>query len=193
MPHLLDAFVDPNLHTAKALAMLLETGLPPLHTSVFLCFFHPKPDINPLLSAFVHVIDAPSLALIIPVLARGLRERSSDTKKMAAQILGNMCSLADPKDLQPYLGTLLPSVKDALVDPIPEVRRTSSIALGTMVGKIGEDSFDGLIPWLLNTLKSDQSSVDRAGAAQGLSEVLAHLGQEKFDALIPEIIANANR
>jgi len=166
VPYLLDAFVDPNLHTAKALSMLLET-------------------------AFVHVVDAPSLALIIPVLARGLKERSSETKKMAAQILGNMCSLADPKDLQPYLPTLLPAVKDALLDPNPEVRRTASIALGTMVGKIGEDSFEGLVPWLLGTLKSNQSSVDRAGAAQGLSEVLANLGADKFDSVIPEIITSA--
>ena len=103
------------------------------------------------------------------------------------------CSLADPKDLQPYLHLLLPAVKDTLVDPIPEVRRTASVALGTMVGKIGEDHFEGLVPWLLSTLKSDQSSVDRSGAAQGLSEVLANLGHDKFDALIPEIISNANR
>ena len=38
---------------------------------------------------FVHTIDAPSLALIMPLLVRGLRERSTDTKKKAAKV--NMC------------------------------------------------------------------------------------------------------
>ena len=41
-------------------------------------------------TAFVHVIDAASLALIVPILQRGLRERSADVKKTAAQITGNM-------------------------------------------------------------------------------------------------------
>jgi len=64
---------------------------------------------------------------------------------------------------------ILPDLKHVLVDPVPEVRRTASVALGTMVGKIGETSFEGLVPWLLETLKSESSQVDRSGAAQGSS------------------------
>ena len=57
-------------------------------------------------------VDAPSLALIVPIVHRGLRERSSETKKKAAQIVGNMCSLVtEPKDMLPYLLLLLPEVK----------------------------------------------------------------------------------
>merc|ERR1719424_2023695 len=35
---------------------------------------------------FVNVVDAPSLALIVPVLSRGLRDRRADLKKKAAKI-----------------------------------------------------------------------------------------------------------
>ena len=69
---LLEALMDPSTKTAPCLQVLLQTS-------------------------FVHFIDAPSLALIMPVLQRALSERSTETKKMAAQIIGNMCSLTDKK------------------------------------------------------------------------------------------------
>lgn len=63
-------------------------------------------------TTFINSIDAPSLALLVPIVHRGLRERSADTKKKAAQIVGNMCSLVtEPKDMIPYIGLLLPEVK----------------------------------------------------------------------------------
>jgi len=44
-----------------------------------------------------------------------LRERSADTKKRATQIVGNMYSLvAEPKDMIPYIGFLLPEVKKVI-------------------------------------------------------------------------------
>ena len=42
---------------------------------------------------FVNTIDAPSLALIVPVVHRGLRDRTGDTKRRAGRIVGNMCTL----------------------------------------------------------------------------------------------------
>lgn len=48
----------------------------------------------------------------MPIVHRGLRERGAETKKKAAQIAGNMCSLVtEPKDMIPYIGLLLPEVK----------------------------------------------------------------------------------
>lgn len=43
----------------------------------------------------------------------------------------------------------------------------SAKALGAMVKGMGESSFEDLLPWLMETLASEQSSVDRSGAAQG--------------------------
>uniref|UniRef100_A0A671RU29 TOG domain-containing protein n=1 Tax=Sinocyclocheilus anshuiensis TaxID=1608454 RepID=A0A671RU29_9TELE len=167
-PILLDALTDPSHKTQHCLQMLLDTK-------------------------FVHFIDAPSLALIMPIVQRAFQDRSTDTRKMAAQIIGNMYSLTDQKDLSPYLPSVIPGLKASLLDPVPEVRTVSAKALGAMVKGMGESSFDDLLPWLMETLASEQSSVDRSGAAQGLAEVMAALGVEKLDKLMPDVVQTASK
>lgn len=61
----------------------------------------------------------------------------------------------------------------------------SARALGAMVRGMGESSFEDLLPWLMKTLTSEASSVDRSGAAQGLSEVVGGLGLDKLHKLMP--------
>ena len=128
---------------------------------------------------------------VIPIIERGLRERGADIKKKAAQIVGNLASLTDAKDFVPYLDKLLPMVHQVLVDPVPEARATAAKSLGTLVERLGEVHFPDLVPSLLRTLKTDTSGVDRQGAAQGLSEVLAGLGMERLEGLLLDILANA--
>uniref|UniRef100_A0A8B9J3S8 GCN1 activator of EIF2AK4 n=1 Tax=Astyanax mexicanus TaxID=7994 RepID=A0A8B9J3S8_ASTMX len=167
-PILLDALTDPSHRTQHCLQTLLETK-------------------------FVHFIDAPSLALIMPIVQRAFQDRSTDTRKMAAQIIGNMYSLTDQKDLSPYLPSVIPGLKTSLLDPVPEVRTVSAKALGAMVKGMGESCFEDLLPWLMATLASEQSSVDRSGAAQGLAEVMAGLGVEKLDKLMPDVVQTASK
>ncbi|KDQ20094.1 hypothetical protein BOTBODRAFT_101949 [Botryobasidium botryosum FD-172 SS1] len=166
VPILLKALVDPE-KTPSALNSLLKTS-------------------------FVHYIDSPSLALVIPVIERGLKERSADTKRKAVQIVGNLASLTDSKDFVPYLSRLIPLVHVVLVDPVPEARATAAKALGALIERLGEPNFPDLVQSLLQTLKTDTSGVDRQGAAQGLSEVLSGLGMERMEGLLPEIVANAS-
>ena len=163
VPVLLEALSDPSNKANVCLQALLDTE-------------------------FVHVIDPPSLALIMPSLKRTLDLRSTDTKKMAAQIIGNMYSLTDKKDLAPYLADVLPGLKQSLVDPVPEVRTVCAKALGAIVRGMGEEGMKDLLPWLLETLKCDGTSVDRSGAAQGISEVLYARGVEELGKVIPHFI-----
>ncbi|KAK3760896.1 hypothetical protein RRG08_042111 [Elysia crispata] len=168
VPNLLEALQEPTRKTTVCLEKLLQTK-------------------------FVHFVDAPSLALIMPVIQRAFQDRTTDTRKMAAQIMGNMYSLTDQKDLSPYLPSVIPGLKQCLLDPVPEVRSVSARALGAMVRGMGEHTFQDLLPWLMEKLVSEQSSVDRSGAAQGLSEVIGGMGEDKLKKLMGDIIQTAER
>ena len=152
-PTLLKALTDPADNTAKALEALIATE-------------------------FLHAIDSPSLALIAPILHRGLRDRGATTKRASSLITGNICSMInDPKDFVPYLPTLLPDLQASLLDPIPDVRSTSAHALGSLTRSLGEVIVLDLRPWLIERLRDENcSSAERSGAAQGLTEVLIAAG-----------------
>lgn len=183
---ILEAIAEPSEKTHACLDLLLDT-------------------------TFVNAVDAPSLALVVPVITRGLRSKT-DLKKKASkvrlhhpevgvvavpeartsiypQIVGNLCALvATPADLVPYVPLLLPELKRALVDPSPEVRTIAARALASLLSGMGVAAFPELVPWLLSTLQCDGSSVERSGAAQGLAEVLAVLGDDHFSTLLPSVV-----
>jgi len=168
VPVLLDALQEPTKKTQASLQILIQTR-------------------------FVHFIDAPSLALIIPVIERAFQNRSTETRKMAAQIIGNIYSLTDSKDLAPYLPNILPGLKTSLLDPVPEVRAVSAHALGSMVRAMGEEAFQEIVPWLMEHLVLESSPVDRSGAAQGLSEVIFGLGADRLEKSMKEIIERSQQ
>ncbi|KAL3565197.1 hypothetical protein D5086_033243 [Populus alba] len=79
-----------------------------------------------------------------------------------------------------------------LVDAIPEVRSVAARAVGSLIRGMGEENFPDLVPWLFDSLKTDNSNVERSGAAQGLSEVLSALGTGYFEHVLLDIIRNCS-
>lgn len=161
---LLKALSDPTKYTDEALDALIKVN-------------------------FVHYLDAPSLALVVRILERGLSDRSA-TKKKSAQIIGSLAHLTERKDLTSHLPILVAGLKVAIVDPVPTTRATASKALGSLIEKLGEDALPDLIPSLMSTLKSDTGAGDRLGSAQALSEVLAGLGTSRLEESLPSILQN---
>ncbi len=103
-----------------------------------------------------------------------------------------MCSLiADVSEIEPYAKTLMKYLKNVLVDSNPDVRTVAARAIGSLYSGLGEVHFEGLVEWMLDTLKSETTSVQRSGAAQGLSQVLYTQGIKKLQEVMPEIIDGA--
>jgi len=71
--------------------------------------------------AFVQSVNSPTLAMVVPLLLRGLRSNKTATRRQSCVIIDNMSKLVDdPIDCAPFLPTLLPALAfaaDAMSDP----------------------------------------------------------------------------
>lgn len=97
-------------------------------------------------TTFVSDVTGPTLAIMVPLLDRGLVERDTPIKRKSAVIVDNMCKLVeDPQIVAPFLPKLMPRLQknfETLADP--EAREKTNQALQTLT-RVG-DVKDGKIP-----------------------------------------------
>lgn len=97
-------------------------------------------------TTFVSDVTSPTLAIMVPLLDRGLVERETAIKRKSAVIVDNMCKLVeDPQLVAPFLPKMLPALNknfETLADP--EAREKTKQALDTLQ-RVG-DVKDGKIP-----------------------------------------------
>jgi elongation factor 3 len=134
-------------------------------------------------TVFVTEVQGPTLALMVPLLDRGLAERETAIKRKAAVIVDNMCKLVDdPQIVAPFLPKMMPGLQknyDNLADP--EAREKTKQALDTLTrvgdvkdGKIPEIRTDGDVSTVQGKLNEVLPSKHAATAAK-LSPVLEYI------------------
>jgi len=127
-----------------------------------------------LATRFVHVMDGPSLGMLMPVLQVGLdADSASETKKSAAAVCGTMVRLTEsPQVATDFCVTLYPLVAALLADPIPAVRTTGASALGSISRSLPKEHLTKLLKNLRKTLQHDNAPLVRSGASQGVAHLL---------------------
>ncbi|OOF94855.1 hypothetical protein ASPCADRAFT_208515 [Aspergillus carbonarius ITEM 5010] len=122
-------------------------------------------------TTFVSDVTGPTLAIMVPLLDRGLVERETAIKRKSAVIVDNMCKLVeDPQIVAPFLPKLMPRLEknfDTLADP--EARGKTKQALETLT-RVG-DVKDGKIP-----------EISTAGDISTVSAILKDILSAKFQA-----------
>jgi len=132
-------------------------------------------------TTFMNYIDAPSLALLVPIMTRGLKEREQKSRKWSAQILGASVMLVkDSEYLRPYMPVLLPLLKECVVDPTYEIQREAAKCFGMLTQELADYSRAHLQPWLCVEISSKDPGVS-LGCAHALSEVLLKMDKRKRD------------
>ncbi|ORY10053.1 armadillo-type protein [Clohesyomyces aquaticus] len=133
-------------------------------------------------TTFVTDVHEPTLAIMVPLLERGLVERETAIKRKSAVIVDNMCKLVeDPQIVAAFLPKLMPALEknhDTLADP--EAREKTRQGLDTLI-RVGHVK-DGKIPEISKT-------GDIATVAGTLKEVLPskHKIDAKFDPIVTYI------
>lgn len=134
-------------------------------------------------TTFVTEVQEPTLALMVPLLDRGLAERDTAIKRKTAVIVDNMCKLVDdPNIVAPFLPKMMPGLQknfETLADP--EARDKTSQALDTLTrvgnvkdGKIPEASNFGDLQVVLGHLKTVLSGKP-ATTAEKFAPVLTYV------------------
>ncbi|KAK5075816.1 translational elongation factor EF-1 alpha [Exophiala xenobiotica] len=146
-------------------------------------------------TTFVTDVHEPTLAIMVPLLERGLPERETAIKRKSAVIVDNMCKLVeDPNIVAAFLPKLMPALKkneETIADP--EAREKTKQALDTIrrVGNVGpndkipEKSTASEIPTVAGHLKSIMEQNHKAKIAGSeivinyVSAIAGQLIQEK--------------
>ncbi|KAF2861622.1 ABC transporter domain-containing protein [Piedraia hortae CBS 480.64] len=135
-------------------------------------------------TTFVTDVHEPTLAIMVPLLERGLKERETAIKRKSAVIIDNMCKLVeDPNIVAAFLPKLMPQLKenhDNMADP--EAREKTKQGLDTLVrvgnvkdGKIPEVSHDGDLETVKEKLKEVLGS-KHAAVVDKFDPVLSYIG-----------------
>ncbi|KAL1952816.1 hypothetical protein VTO42DRAFT_4135 [Malbranchea cinnamomea] len=150
-------------------------------------------------TTFVTDVHEPTLAIMVPLLERGLAERDTAIKRKSGVIIDNMCKLVeDPQIVAPFLPKLMPALQknfETLADP--EARGKTKQALDTLIrvgdvkdGKIPEVSTAGDIATVSAILTQvlEAKHQDKIAAAAPTIEYVAAIGGQLVDEKITEVL-----
>eukprot|EP00608_Synchroma_pusillum_P012714 CAMPEP_0198419596 /NCGR_PEP_ID=MMETSP1452-20131203/317_1 /TAXON_ID=1181717 /ORGANISM="Synchroma pusillum, Strain CCMP3072" /LENGTH=1042 /DNA_ID=CAMNT_0044139729 /DNA_START=1 /DNA_END=3129 /DNA_ORIENTATION=- len=109
-------------------------------------------------TTFVNEVDMPTLALLVPLLVRAMRERQVAYKRRSAVVMGNMCKLVnDPRDAAAFIGILEPvllrgieeisieEVRNVCQKSLDQLRRVSAAAADKTALMFSRDQVDAAV------------------------------------------------
>jgi elongation factor 3 len=109
IPRVIAAYMDPVKFTQNALDALIGT-------------------------TFINDVDIPTLALLVPILTKGMRERLVKVKRQSALVIGNMCKLVnDPRTAAHFNPILRPVLERGIEEiAVEEVRNVCQHSIDTL-------------------------------------------------------------
>lgn len=126
---------------------------------------------------------------IIPTLERGLDAKEKDRRLGVCVGLAEVISAAGKQQLGEYLRDVIPTVRKALQDRLPEVREAAAQAFDMLYTSVGPKVLDDVLPPLLAGI-SKESAGESSPAGDALRQILLVRSQAVLPFLIPKLTAS---
>jgi elongation factor 3 len=132
-------------------------------------------------TTFVQVVEAPALAIMVPILLRGYRENATATKRLCSVIADNMLKLVDdPITTNPFLVQLAPENLKLQDTSDPECRKTA---------KKTDETLDRLIE---DAKKAAVAKADPASTEKMLKDIFTAESKVKPNDFVSKIFAHVS-
>jgi len=121
---------------------------------------------------------------IIPILEQGLDSDRSETRQGVCLGLSEVISSLGKAQLGNYGEALIPAVRKALCDELPEVREAAAQAFDGLSKSIGNQTLDGIVISLLGQLEDQESH-----AFDALKQILSVRSNHILPFLLPKLLS----
>lgn len=126
---------------------------------------------------------------IIPILERGLESEASDQRQGVCIGLSEIMESTSRDMVLTYVNSLVPTVRRALCDPLPEVRHAAAKTFDSLHSTVGSKALDDILPAMLNQLNSSDPLLAES-TLDGLRQVMAIKPRVVLPYLIPQLTAS---
>lgn len=124
---------------------------------------------------------------IIPILERGLESEQPEKRQGVCVGLSEIMCATSRDMVLTFVDSLVPTVRKALCDELPEVREAAAKTFDSLHNTVGSRALDDILPAMLAQL-DDEDLHDNA--LDGLRQVMAIKSRAVLPYLVPQLIAS---
>lgn len=125
---------------------------------------------------------------IIPILERGLNSDQPDQRQGVCIGLSEIMASTSKEMVLTFVNSLVPTVRRALCDPLPEVRQAAAKTFDSLHTTVGVRALDDILPGMLNQLNDADPQVAEC-TLDGLRQVMAIKSRVVLPYLVPQLTA----
>lgn len=125
---------------------------------------------------------------IIPILERGLNSEQADQRQGVCIGLSEIMASTSKEMVLSFVNSLVPTVRKALSDPLPEVREAATNTFESLHSTVGSRALDDILPSMLDGLSDEDSDVAE-NTLDGLRQVMAIKSRVVLPYFVPQLTA----
>lgn len=125
---------------------------------------------------------------IIPILERGLNSDQADQRQGVCIGLSEIMESTSRDMVLTFVDSLVPTVRKALSDPLPQVRKAAAKTFDSLHNTVGTRALDEILPSMLSGLSHEDPEVAE-NTLDGLRQVMAIKSRVVLPYLVPQLTA----